>query len=805
MRRILLVLILFLTTFQLKAQLGAPDVEAVYGGRISWMQATALDSQTTRIFIATESANSLFYSDIDHTADFPAYSTFATVADVDSNDGFGRNVNDFAVDATSGTVFFRHNNALHSTQAGAGTRVEIEPVGVYAVQVFDGYLLYVRQNPGGLELVYGSIDASGNFSEDTDSPIQLSVGPPPPAPGYELHINPLTEEVYLFIPGTAPDIYRSSDSVGNIGSSTTFSVLNVSGLGSDYEYRVSGIAPDGRLFVGTVGGVEPNHGKFIGYSDDNGASWDTLQTGIGGTSGANIGFSGDSSSYHVFFGVAVNNNKGGSGTWMPMASGSFETHPNDGPVISDPNHGEVIYMTTDMGLGTSVNRGTDIFEINDGIEAVQVNDFDMNAEKTIAWSASKSGIRRVTDYAGSAESWSVFFPNGDGSPYYSIAMDHSDSTGQTAYAGNVRLYKTTDGGSSWTRVFDTQDPTHGFGFWSYVSAIAVHPDAQDVVIIGVNSARISGVTGGVFFTEDGGSTWNRIDTGVYNTEVRDLLITFDEGGTTTVYLGCEYVSDGTTSSYGVKRIIHHDSTGAPYFENDMIGETGTNITNFGAHGLAVNSNGDVYAAGRKGSDLEPRIYMKEADSTFWTLLPSGTLPSSGEASAVTIGIDENGNEVPFTAIANEIHYLKSNATWTDGYVYPVGTEINMLFWDDLLVGTGTGLYGHYLQNPVGVESSSDNLVPTGYALEQNFPNPFNPATTIRYSIPERSRVTLEIFTITGQRITTLVNGIQNAATHTVKWTPNRLASGVYIYRFTASSVDGSISAFSGSGRMIFLK
>ncbi len=150
MRRLLLVLILFLTTFQVKAQLGAPDVEAVYGGRISWMQAAALDSVTTRIFIATESANSLFYSDIDHTADFPAYSTFATVADVDSNDGFGRNVNDFVVDASSGTVFFRHNNALHSTQAGVGTRTEIEPVGVYAVQVYDGSLLYVRQNPAGL-------------------------------------------------------------------------------------------------------------------------------------------------------------------------------------------------------------------------------------------------------------------------------------------------------------------------------------------------------------------------------------------------------------------------------------------------------------------------------------------------------------------------------------------------------------------------------------------------------------------------------------------------------------------------------
>ncbi|MEZ4745808.1 MAG: hypothetical protein R3C41_07040 [Calditrichia bacterium] len=66
--------------------------------------------------------------------------------------------------------------------------------------------------------------------------------------------------------------------------------------------------------------------------------------------------------------------------------------------------------------------------------------------------------------------------------YYSIAMDQSDSTGNTAYAGNVRVYK-TDGGFSWDRIFDVQNPVMGFSFWSYISSIKIHPENNEVVII----------------------------------------------------------------------------------------------------------------------------------------------------------------------------------------------------------------------------------------------------------------------------------------------------------------------------------
>jgi len=72
-------------------------------------------------------------------------------------------------------------------------------------------------------------------------------------------------------------------------------------------------------------------------------------------------------------------------------------------------------------------------------------------------------------------------------------------------------------------------------------------------------------------------------------------------------------------------------------------------------------------------------------------------------------------------------------------------------------------------------------------LFQNFPNPFNPSTTIRYGLPYRSHVTLTIFSILGQQVAQLVNGEQEAGYHEVKFDGSKLASGVYLYRIQAGN------------------
>lgn len=76
-------------------------------------------------------------------------------------------------------------------------------------------------------------------------------------------------------------------------------------------------------------------------------------------------------------------------------------------------------------------------------------------------------------------------------------------------------------------------------------------------------------------------------------------------------------------------------------------------------------------------------------------------------------------------------------------------------------------------------------IPTEYSLAQNFPNPFNPATTIRYTVPQNGPVTIKLFDITGREVSTLVNEVKSVGSYDLKFDASGLASGVYIYRMVA--------------------
>ncbi len=132
---------------------------------------------------------------------------------------------------------------------------------------------------------------------------------------------------------------------------------------------------------------------------------------------------------------------------------------------------------------------------------------------------------------------------------------------------------------------------------------------------------------------------------------------------------------------------------------------------------------------------------------------------------------------------SEIAYVDGNGTTT---------ELQEYSYTDNTVGTGTYFYRLKQIDFSGTYEYSDAVEaevigPLTFGLEQNYPNPFNPATTIKYSIPEMSKVSLTLFNLLGEEVTTLVNEEKSAGNYTVEFNAANLPSGVYFYRIQAGN------------------
>lgn len=98
---------------------------------------------------------------------------------------------------------------------------------------------------------------------------------------------------------------------------------------------------------------------------------------------------------------------------------------------------------------------------------------------------------------------------------------------------------------------------------------------------------------------------------------------------------------------------------------------------------------------------------------------------------------------------------------------------------------GIGVYRRPTSQILTVRESAGSDLPAGFALEQNFPNPFNPSTTIRFQIAKQSMVSLKLYDISGREVRTLASENLAAGVYEATFDATGLASGVYMYRLEA--------------------
>jgi len=132
------------------------------------------------------------------------------------------------------------------------------------------------------------------------------------------------------------------------------------------------------------------------------------------------------------------------------------------------------------------------------------------------------------------------------------------------------------------------------------------------------------------------------------------------------------------------------------------------------------------------------------------------------------------------------------------------TEINYYSYKDILIESGVYYYRLKQTDFDGTYNYSKEIeiyfsVPLEFELFQNFPNPFNSFTIIKYSLSEKSFVNISLYDIRGEKVTELVNEEKEGGMYSIKFNYDKLATGVYLYRMSTSS------GYNASKKLILLK
>jgi peptidoglycan hydrolase-like protein with peptidoglycan-binding domain len=173
--------------------------------------------------------------------------------------------------------------------------------------------------------------------------------------------------------------------------------------------------------------------------------------------------------------------------------------------------------------------------------------------------------------------------------------------------------------------------------------------------------------------------------------------------------------------------------------------------------------------------------MSSNNGVSWLEENSGLTNRTTDALAASgaIVLDGSNGDGVFVSTNNASTWNASNSGLTRGIVSAL-----LVHGLDVLAGSDAGIWRRPLLEMTSVRPPTSAIV-KAFGLNQNFPNPFNPSTTISYQLPSQCRITLKIYDVLGREVTTLVNGIETPGYKSTVWDAGGVASGVYYYRLQA--------------------
>lgn len=406
-----------------------------------------------------------------------------------------------------------------------------------------------------------------------------------------------------------------------------------------------------------------------------------------------------------------------------------------------------------------------------------------------------------------------------------------EKIGWIGVAGANGIYKTTDGGTNFTA--------------TTVTGMTSTPTWYEIKFVDANNGYAVGQSGNIVKSTDGGLTWTSLvspfgTTIIYSMHVFDVNNLIAVGGSGKGYRSTDggatwtALSLGTGSLYYVSFVDKNlglicGSSGVLYKSTDggaswNLLTTGSTSTLYAARfqdqkiGWFAGSGGSIYYTTDAGATwTKVKTFLSSStvydiaikDGYIWLTNDGGAIvrnfsdPGAIPVELTSFTASVNGNSVKLnwqtaTEVNNKGYFVErknGNSNWESiAFINGKGNSVNISEYSFIDKPAVLGNYSYRLKQ-VDFDGTIDysgivevNMTaPSSFMLNQNFPNPFNPATTIRYSVPQASKVTVKVYDMLGKEVASLVNETKQAGNYEVVFNASQLSSGVYFYKMQAGS------------------
>ncbi|MBN2365363.1 MAG: T9SS type A sorting domain-containing protein [Calditrichaeota bacterium] len=258
-----------------------------------------------------------------------------------------------------------------------------------------------------------------------------------------------------------------------------------------------------------------------------------------------------------------------------------------------------------------------------------------------------------------------------------------------------------------------------------------------------------------------------------------------------------YILTGTTN--GEIWLIKTDSYGDSLWTKTFTGE-GWSVQETSDGGYIIAGDVDIFGTAYEDVYL---IKTNPFGDTLWTKTFGGVFTDFGLSVQQTLegGFIIAGFTDSYGQGGSDIWLIKTDSSgdmlWTKllgGSYNDYGLSIQQTLDRGYILTGYTGSYGAGMDDVWLIKISPDlttleknnDVISLEYFLHQNFPNPFNPTTIIKFDLPKTSEVTLKVFNILGEEVATLLSGQLLSVSYEYDWSrPAGMASGVYMYRLQA--------------------